>query len=164
MSASWLGGLLGANKDILRYIGGAVVILFGFHLTGVLKISFLNRQAQASSSENPATWAGIFFVGAAFALGWTPCIGPILASILILASTDGSVSNGFLLLVAYSLGLALPFLFTALFINWFLKFFSSIKKYYAIIEKSAGILLIIIGILLITNGFSNLTIFILQRQ
>ncbi len=164
MSVSWLGGLAGAYKNILRYIGGAVVILFGLHLAGVFKIKFLYRQASVSNDKiSAASWGGVFLTGAAFALGWTPCVGPVLASILLVASTQGSVLSGFWLLLFYSLGLGIPFMLTALFINWFLNLFNSIKKYYGIIEKISGILLIFVGILLITDGFSKITVFILQR-
>ena len=158
MSASWLGGLLGSHKDVLGYIGGAVVIIFGLHLLGVFRIGFLERQASANGKVSSAAgWFGIFLVGAAFALGWTPCVGPILSSILLLASTQGSVAAGFWLLVCYSLGLAVPFLLASVFINRFLKAFNSIKKHYGLIEKIAGVLLIAVGILILTGGFGKIT-------
>ncbi|MDR1195845.1 MAG: cytochrome c biogenesis protein CcdA [Endomicrobium sp.] len=163
LSASWLGGLLSEHRDWLRYAGGAVVIVFGLHMSGLFRIRFLYRQASASGKiKSSATWIGTFFVGAAFALGWTPCVGPILSSILILASTQGSAVNGFWLLTVYSLGLGVPFVLTSVFINRFLRFFNFIKNYYKIIEIVSGILLIAVGILIITNGMTKITEFILK--
>ncbi|MCL1972283.1 MAG: cytochrome c biogenesis protein CcdA [Endomicrobia bacterium] len=163
LSASWLGGVLIEFRDWLRYIGGAVIIIFGLHMAGIFRIKFLYRQASASGKiQSPTAWAGAFFVGAAFAIGWTPCVGPILSSILILASTQGSAADGFWLLLVYSLGLGIPFILTSLFINWFLRFFNSIKKYYGIIEIVSGILLILVGALVITDGFSKITEIILK--
>ena len=158
LSASWLGGVFIEFRDWLRYIGGAVIIIFGLHMAGIFRIKFLYRQASASGKiQSGAAWAGAFFVGAAFAVGWTPCVGPILSSILILASTQGSAADGFWLLLVYSLGLGIPFILTSLFINWFLRFFNRIKKYYGVIEIVSGILLILIGALIITDGFSKIT-------
>jgi cytochrome c-type biogenesis protein len=163
LSASWLGNVLIEYRDWLRYIGGAAVIIFGLHLSGLFRIKFLYRQTGVSDKvKSGATGAGAFLVGAAFALGWTPCVGPILSSILILASTRGSAMSGFWLLLAYSLGLGLPFIATSLFINWFLRFFNFIKKYYAVIEIVSGMLLILVGLLVITDGFSKITEFIMK--
>lgn len=163
LSASWLGGVLGEYKSVLRYAGGAVVIIFGLHICGIYKIKFLYRQVSSSGLvSSGAGWAGSFFVGAAFAMGWTPCVGPILASILLVASTQGSVLSGFWLLVFFSLGLGIPFILTSLFISRFLKFSGFLKKYYKLIEIFSGILLILVGILLITDGFSKVTVFLLR--
>lgn len=163
LSAGWIGNFLGGQKDWLRYIGGAAVIIFGLHMMGLFRIKFLYRQASASGKiKSGATWIGTFFVGAAFALGWTPCVGPILSSILILASTQESASSGFWLLAVYSVGLGLPFIITSLFINWFLRFFNFIKKYYGIIEIISGILLTGVGVLIITDGFNKITQFVLR--
>ncbi|MCL2506062.1 MAG: cytochrome c biogenesis protein CcdA [Endomicrobia bacterium] len=163
MSSGWLGGLVGANKSLLRYIGGTLVIIFGFHIAGFIKIGFLYRQFSAFDKMSSAASAtGAFLIGAAFGLGWTPCIGPVLASILIFASTHGNALSGFWLLFFYSLGLAVPFLLTSLFINKFLKLFDVIKKYYRIVEIVSGIILITAGILIIFNGFNAITSFVLQ--
>ncbi len=163
MSASWLGTTLGEYKSVLRYAGGIIVIIFGLHLCGIFKIKFLYRQASATDKvSNSAGWISTFLIGSAFALGWTPCVGPILASILLMASTQGSILSGFWLLVFYSLGLGIPFILTSLFINWFLKFAGFIRKYYKAIEITAGTLLILVGILLITDGFNKITVFLLK--
>ena len=163
MSASWLGGFLGEYKSILRYAGGLAVIILGLHICGVFKIKFLYRQLSAADKISAgAGWAGSFFVGCAFALGWTPCVGPILASVLLVASTQGSVASGFWLLVFYSLGLGVPFMLTALFINRFLKVSGFLKKHYKIIEILSGILLVVTGTLLINDSFTKVTVFLLQ--
>jgi cytochrome c-type biogenesis protein len=164
MSASYFGNLVSKYNTILRYIGGSIIIVLGLHMCAILKIKFLYRHfSYIGRSSSPAlTNISIFFTGMAFALGWTPCIGPVLASILIVASTQKTVLNGFWLLVFYSLGFAIPFMLTALFINKFLGFFEIIKKYYRAIETTAGILLIFTGILLITNRFLKITSFFLS--
>ncbi|MDR1696233.1 MAG: cytochrome c biogenesis protein CcdA [Endomicrobium sp.] len=162
MSSGWLGGLLGANKNVLRYIGGIIVIVFGLHIAGFIKINFLYRQFSAFDKiSSAAGMTGMFLVGAAFSLGWTPCIGPVLAAVLIAASVQGSAASGFWLLSAYSLGLAVPFLLTSLFINKFLKLFAAVKKHYRIIEIISGSILIAAGILIVFNGFSAITSFML---
>jgi Cytochrome c biogenesis protein len=163
LSASWLGNVLLEYRDLLRYAGGTAVIIFGAHMTGIFRIGFLYRQLSANGKiKSGATWFGTFFVGCAFALGWTPCVGPILASILLLASTQDGVINGFFLLLFYSLGLGIPFILTALFINRFFKVFASAKKYYKAIEITAGALLMAIGVLIITNGFTKITEFLMK--
>ncbi|MCA6072079.1 MAG: cytochrome c biogenesis protein CcdA [Endomicrobium sp.] len=163
MSVSQFGSLLGKYNAILRYIGGCIIILFGLHMCAVLKISFLYRHFSYASKSPPSalTNIGIFFTGVTFALGWTPCVGPVLASILIVASTQETILNGFWLLVFYSLGFGIPFMLTALFVNKFLSAFNVIKKHYKTIEIVSGILLIFTGVLLITNGFSKITSFVL---
>jgi cytochrome c-type biogenesis protein len=164
LSASYFGSLISKYNIILRYIGGSIIILLGLHMCAILKIKFLYRHFSyiGRSSSSALTNISIFFTGIAFALGWTPCIGPVLASILIVASTQETVLNGFWLLVFYSLGFAIPFMFTAFFINKFLNLFELIKKYYRVIETTAGILLIFTGILLITNKFLKITSFFLS--
>ncbi|MDR2426408.1 MAG: cytochrome c biogenesis protein CcdA [Endomicrobium sp.] len=163
MSASWLGGLLIEYRDWLRYGGGAVVIILGVHMTSLVRIKFLYRQVSVFGKiKSSVTWIGTFFVGSAFVLGWTPCVGPVLASILILASTQENAKSGFWLLSVYSLGLAVPFMLTSLFINRFLKFFNFIKNYYKIIEIISGILLVAVGILIITDGMMRITEFLLK--
>ncbi|MDR3112663.1 MAG: cytochrome c biogenesis protein CcdA [Elusimicrobiota bacterium] len=152
LASSKIGYLLISHKSLLRYIGGTVIILLGFHTLSVIKFDFLNKQLSYSrKSLSVLTVFGLFITGAAFAAGWTPCIGPILASILILAANQENSSNGLYLLIFYSLGLAIPFILTSLFINKFLAFFSVIKKYFRAIEIITGLFLILIGILIMLN-------------
>jgi cytochrome c-type biogenesis protein len=156
-SASYLGGLFGSHKALIRWIGGGAVIIFGMHLAGVFKIKFLYFEKRMSAQKFSGGYLGSFLVGIAFGAGWTPCIGPILSSILILASTQDTVYKGILLLIAYSAGLGLPLLLTALFINLALGFFSKIKKYYGLIETVSGVILVLMGILIISNNFKWLS-------
>ncbi|MDR3113255.1 MAG: cytochrome c biogenesis protein CcdA [Endomicrobium sp.] len=165
MSAGALGGFFEQNRNALRIAGGIIVIIFGLHIAGVFKIGFLNRQFSLNGTiERFFGKSGFaaFFTGCAFALGWTPCIGPVLASILMLASGEGNVFIGFWLLTFFSLGLTVPFILTAVFIDRFVSFFGIIKKYYRQIEIISGILLICVGILLINDGFFKITTTILQ--
>ena len=158
ISATYIGSFFLNNINILRWIGGIIVIIFGLHLMGIFKISFLYKQMSFFKPiEKSSNYFTIFFIGCAFAIGWTPCVGPILSSILVLASTQETVNKGAVLLISYSLGLGVPFVLTALFINKFLTVFNFIKKHYKIIEIVSGILLVIIGILLITDSFTLIT-------
>ena len=158
ISATFIGSFFLDNINILRWIGGIIVILFGVHLIGIFKISALYKQISfLKPAQKTGNYFTIFFIGCAFALGWTPCVGPILSSILIMASTQETVGKGAVLLVSYSLGLGVPFILTALFINKLLTIFNFIKKHYRIIEIVSGLLLIAIGVLLITNSFNKIT-------
>jgi cytochrome c-type biogenesis protein len=155
-SASSIGALLNEKLWILTKIAGVAVILFGLHTMGLLKINALYRQAQIDVKRKPAGPFGAFVVGLAFAFGWTPCIGPILGSILTLAAREGTVAQGASLLAVYSLGLGVPFLATSLAINQFFSAFKRVRKYYRWIEIVAGLLMIAIGILLVSDRFSVL--------
>ncbi len=165
LTATFIGTLLLKNLNILKYIGGAVIIIFGLHLCGIFKIPFLYRQISALNiAGKKIGYLTSFLIGSAFAFAWTPCVGPILSSILILASTQGRTQDGALLLSFYSLGLAVPFLLTALFINKFLAFFNAVKKYYIYIEIFCGILLILVGIAVMTDSFNRITGLFLAAQ
>jgi cytochrome c-type biogenesis protein len=153
-SASTVGLLLNEYLWILTKIAGVLVILFGLHTMGVLKIGALYRQAQIDVKRKPAGPVGAFVVGLAFAFGWTPCIGPILGSILALAAREESVSQGAILLAVYSLGLGVPFLATSLAVNRFFAAFRRVRKYYRMIEIVAGLLMVVIGVLLVLDRFS----------
>lgn len=157
LSASYLGNILMRHRDLIRQIGGVIVIVFGLHLTGLLKIKMLYMERRIQLQETPAGFAGSFLIGVAFAVGWTPCVGPILSSILILASAQETVMQGTLLLIVYSLGLGVPFLLTSLFINWALRFFVKVKQYYHAIEIVSGVILISIGLLLLTNSLQRVS-------
>ncbi|MBN1621266.1 MAG: cytochrome c biogenesis protein CcdA [Endomicrobiales bacterium] len=159
VSASALGNALSQKKDIIRWAGGIIIIVFGIHITGIIKIKFLYQEKRFQMQKSSLGYLGAFFIGIVFAIGWTPCVGPILSSILILASTQDTVRKGTLLLIIYSTGLAIPFLLTALFINKALQIFTRIKKYFGIIETASGVILVLIGILIITDSFKVITIF-----
>lgn len=152
-SASFIGQLLAVHKDILRIAGGILVIIFGLLISGFFSFAFLQREKRFHLQTKPLGYLGSFLVGVAFAAGWTPCVGPILASILLYASTAEDMRMGILLLLFYSLGLGLPFFACSLALNTFLSTFQKTRSYLGILTKVGGILLIIIGILLLTNSF-----------
>ncbi len=151
-------GLVGSaviSNPWVRIIGGLVIIVFGLHLIGLLKIKYLYRDTRQFSSEKPRGVLGSLTLGIAFAAGWTPCIGPILGGIIGLAATSGGWKGGLILAVFYSAGLAVPFLVTGLGINKFLGFYSKFRQHLHKVEVVSGVILIMIG-LLIASGYSSL--------
>ena len=153
-SASAIGQFLMSKLTILSRIAGAIVIVFGLHTMGVLRIEWLYQEKRVQTDVRPAGFIGATLVGIAFAFGWTPCIGPILAGILAIAATRETISDGVQLLSAYSLGLGVPFLATALAINRFFAAFAKIRRHYHKIELISGALLVVIGVLIFTNRFT----------
>lgn len=139
---------------MLSRVAGAVVILFGLHTMGVLRIGWLYSEKRVQVERKPRGLLGAFVVGLAFAFGWTPCIGPILAGILAIAGSKETVSQGVQLLAVYSLGLGVPFLLTAVAINHFFTAFARIRRHYHKIEVVSGLLLVTIGILIFTDQFT----------
>src|SRR5262245_3420009 len=153
-AASFLGQYLLEHQRLLAKVAAVVVIVFGLHTMGVLRIGWLYSEKRVQVDRKPTSVFGAFFVGLAFAFGWTPCIGPILAGILAIAGTQETIGQGVRLLAVYSAGLGLPFLLTALAINQFFTVFKKIRKHYHLIEIVSGLLLILIGILIFTNRFT----------
>ncbi|MEW6068265.1 MAG: cytochrome c biogenesis protein CcdA [Nitrospirota bacterium] len=151
VSSSVIGRLLLEYLDIIRIIGGVVVVIFGLFISGFLKLDFLMKEKRIHLSGKPAGYIGTFVAGMTFAAGWSPCIGPILGTILLYAGSKGSAIYGFLLLAVYSLGLALPFFLSALAINSFLSYSKKLVKYMQAIKIISGLLLIIFGILLLAD-------------
>lgn len=151
-SATVIGQAFLTYQDILRKIGGALVIVFGLYLIGVLKIPFLMTYRQYQFQNRPAGAFGSVLVGVAFAAGWTPCVGPILGTILLYASTTQSLLSGIQLLSVYSIGLGLPLLITALSVNAFLTSFKKLKNYLWVVSLISGIFLIIVGVMIFTNS------------
>lgn len=153
-------GLVGAtiiNNVWVRVIGGLVIIIFGLHLIGLLKIKYLYRDTRQFSSEKPRGILGSLTLGIAFAAGWTPCIGPILGGIIGLAATSGGWKGGLLLSAFYSAGLSVPFLLTGLGINQFLSFYSRFRQHLHKVEVVSGIILILIGALVMSNRVTMLS-------
>lgn len=158
-SLSLLGQYFSVYIGTLRKIGAVVIILLGLHIIGIMNIGILQREKRLHifSDGKPYGLVGSLFVGVAFGAGWTPCIGPILASILIMAGTSDSLATGVLFLVVYSAGLAIPFLLTSLGISSFLKHFNQVKKYFRVVSVTSGVFLIVIGGLIYSNYFAIFT-------
>jgi cytochrome c-type biogenesis protein len=153
-SATAIGTLLMEHLELLGKIAGVVIILFGLHMMGVLKIGLLYKEKRVQTNKKPAGFFGAILVGMAFAFGWTPCIAPILSAILVVAATQETVSEGVLLLAAYSAGLGVPFIATSFAINQFLAASARIRKHYHTIEVVSGVLMVIVGVLIFTNKFT----------
>lgn len=156
-SSSAVGQFFFNYQDWIRIVGGVLVIFFGLFVSGIIKMDFLTRERKFHVSGKPAGYIGSFLVGMTFAAAWTPCIGPILGTILLYASSHGSASYGFKLLSVYSLGLAVPFFLSSLMFNSFLSYSAKIRKYMRVVMLSSGALLIVFGILLLTNNVRQLT-------
>lgn len=152
-TAFFLGSLINEHQTALRVAGGAVIILLGIHMTGVFTIPWLQGEKRVHLRQRSMSLAGAFLVGALFAAGWTPCIGPILGSILIVAGNQETVGRGMLLLAVYSAGLALPFLVLSFFINALLSFLRRAKRVIKYINAVAGVLLIAVGAILMAGAF-----------
>ena len=153
-SATYLGQFLMERLTIFGKIAGVLLIIFGLHTIGVFKIPFLLNEARVQANTKPASMIGAVIVGISFAFGWTPCIGPILSAILLVAAQQESVNQGIVLLSIYSLGLAIPFLLTAIAINQFFAAFKKIRRHYHTIEIVSGLLMIVIGLLIFFNRFT----------
>ncbi|MEA3489879.1 MAG: cytochrome c biogenesis protein CcdA [Candidatus Omnitrophota bacterium] len=155
-SASFVGKLLADNIRIFTRIAGVVIVLLGLHLAGVLNIKWLNYEKRLKIEKFRPGLFGAFLIGLAFAFGWTPCIGPILAGILALAAAEKTVLKGMLLLAVYSLGLGIPFIVTGFAVGAFMRFFEKYRRFIRWGEIVAGIFLIAIGVLIFTDNLSVL--------
>ncbi len=155
-SASFIGKLLIDHIHIFTKIAGVVIVLLGLHLLGVLRVGWLNYQKQLKVKNFSPGYFGAFIIGLAFAFGWTPCVGPILAGILALAATQETVVKGMLLLLVYSLGLGIPFVVTGFAVGVFMKFFERYRKFIRWGEIIAGLFLIAVGVLIFTDNLGVL--------
>jgi cytochrome c-type biogenesis protein len=168
-SASAINPLILAHKEMLGRIAGVVIIIFGLHYMGLFRIGFLNREARFRPEHigdvTNNLWLQFlspYVLGLAFAFGWTPCIGPILATILAIAASEQSLASGVLLLGTYSLGLGIPFLAAAFAVRWFLRFAARIRRHMGKIEKAAGLLLSLTGLLMALGSFERIAITLLN--
>ena len=157
-----LGGLLLDYRNVIQVLGGLLIIFFGLYITGVLNLTFLGRYIQPQIGRKPAGVLGSALVGAAFAIGWTPCVGPILGSILALAASTAQVKSGILLLSTYSLGLGIPFFLSAIAIDRFFAISQRFRRAIHVVHVSAGLLLIAAGLLLVTGYMTVLNVYALQ--
>jgi cytochrome c-type biogenesis protein len=152
-SFSAAGQVLFHYRDWIRRVGGVLIIIFGLYIAGLLNIGLLGRTQQWQIREKPAGYVGSFLVGVTFAIGWTPCVGPILGAILSLAGTAETVRRGVGLLIAYSAGLGVPFLLSALALGGFLRLFKRYRPFIPVVERGAGVLLVAVGVLVATNYY-----------
>jgi cytochrome c-type biogenesis protein len=153
VSVSAAGQFLLDYRDWIRIAGGILIIVFGLYIAGILRVGLFGRTAQVQIREKRAGLLGSFAVGLTFAIGWTPCVGPILGSILTLASNDKTVAQGTGLLLAYSAGLGIPFLLFSLALGSFLRLFKRYRPFIHVVERVAGVLLIVVGVLVVSNYY-----------
>jgi cytochrome c-type biogenesis protein len=160
-SASLIGQVLYEYQDVIRKIGGILIIIFGLYLLGILKLNiFMTERRLVHFESRPVGYLGSFLIGTAFAAGWTPCVGPVLGTILAYASTTESMSSGVMLLSAYSFGLGLPFFLTAFGMDTFLSYFKSLRTYLGGVSFVSGGLLILVGIMIFTDSVTLFTSFL----
>ncbi|WP_120634673.1 cytochrome c biogenesis CcdA family protein [Ruegeria sp. EL01] len=163
-TATVFGGLLREYFDVLRWFAAAVIIALGLHFLGVIKIGFLYRQFRADAGDTSNVGLiGAYVIGLAFAFGWTPCVGPVLAAILFTAAGQDTADQGALLLLAYGLGMTLPFVIAALFIGPFMSWMARFRKHLGLIEKLMGVFLILFGVLIATNSINYIAQWMLEH-
>ncbi len=155
--ATLVGQVLFQQQRLIQKIGGVFIVLMGLYVAGWLRIPFLMREWRVELKDRPAGYLGALIVGITFAAGWTPCIGPILGSILTLASVSQTAGAGIRMLAAYSLGLAIPFLVSSLAIDRFLVFFDRFKRFMPVVTWASGLILIALGLLLVSDYFTALS-------
>ena len=161
-SATLIGRFFLTYQSTIRQIGGLLIIFFGLYIMGLIRPSLLMRDARFHFQSKPAGYLGSFLVGIAFGAGWTPCVGPILGSILLYASASGSVATGIVLLTAYSLGLGLPLFLSSLGVQSFLVYFKKTARHMRWISATSGVFLVAVGLLIFTNSLTRLTSFFSQ--
>ena len=159
-SASLLGQVLITYQDHSRRFGGVLIVVFGLYLLGILNLSFLKMEHRFQFRSRPAGYLGSFLIGVAFAAGWTPCVGPVLGSILLYASTTDSLVSGVVLLTSYSLGLGLPLFLTALGVDRFLAYFKQARAYLWGVSTVSGVLLVVVGVMIYANSLTVVTSFL----
>ena len=160
-TASYIGKIILKNSETFRILAGSIIIIFSLHILKIFNIQFLNYQKKINSNLSPSILSSLL-IGMAFGFGWTPCIGPILGSILLLASTEESVNRGILLLLFYSLGLAIPFILSGYLFQKFLMISKNLKSNIKLISNLGGVLLLVTGILIITNQLQVIGFYILE--
>lgn len=161
-SASLIGQFVLQHVQTLGYVAGAVIILMGLHFLGVFRIGLLYREARVTVERKPAGLLGAYVIGLAFAFGWTPCVGPILAGILFVAGAEESVTQGAILLAAYALGLGVPFLAASLFAGPFMRFMVRFRRHMGAVEKVMGVFLVATGVAFMTGQMASLSFWLLE--
>lgn len=161
-TASAFGTFVLQNQLLLARLSGIIIIIFGLHFLGVFRIAILDREMRMDAGDRGGSAVGAYVLGLAFAFGWTPCIGPQLGAILSLAAQEGSMERGTLLLGVYALGLGLPFLIAAIFIERSMSFMAKLKKHMKLIERLMGTLLLVVGLALLTGAFTDFSYWMLE--
>ena len=161
-TASLLGQLLTDNMVWIGRVAGVLIIIMGVHFLGIVRIPLLYREARFDGPAKPVGFFGAFLMGLAFAFGWTPCVGPVLAAILMVAGMEDSVTHGAALLTSYALGIGLPFLIVAAAIGPALRVMPGVRKHMGKIEKTIGVLLILTGVLFLTGGIADVAYWLLE--
>jgi cytochrome c-type biogenesis protein len=161
-TASFFGQLFLQNQLLMGRIAGAVIVVFGLHFLGVINLPFLHRDLRMDAGDRGGSAFGAYVLGLAFAFGWTPCIGPILGTILSLAAQESSIARGTTLLGVYAIGLGMPFIISAIFINRAIGVMNRFKRHMGLIEKIMGGLLVLVGVMMITGAFSSFSYWLLE--
>ncbi len=161
-AASAFGRVFLQYQEIMGQIAGGVIVIFGLHFLGVFTIPFLQREARLDAGDRGGSAFGAYILGLAFAFGWTPCIGPILGAILSMAAQEASITRGTLLLATYAIGLGVPFIIAAIFINRAIGVMNRFKRHMGMMEKVMGGLLVLVGLMLITGAFSSFSYWLLE--
>ncbi|WP_459837678.1 cytochrome c biogenesis CcdA family protein [Halanaerobaculum tunisiense] len=156
-SASYIGQLFSQYQLLFTKISGVLIVVFGLHMTGILKLKLLYKEFRLDGPTQATNWFSSILMGMAFAAGWVPCVGTVLGSILLYAGAEATLQTGILLLTAYSLGLGVPFIVTAIFIKQFTKFSDRINQYLPVISKVSGVIMIVFGVLLYLNKIQQLS-------
>lgn len=162
-TASAFGQFFLQNQQLFGQVAGVVIIIFGLHFVGVFRIPLLMREARLDAGDRGGSAFGAYVLGLAFAFGWTPCIGPILGTILSLSAQEDSIGRGTFLMAMYAIGLGLPFILSAIFINRSMSLMNRMKKHMGIIEKAMGGLLVFVGVLMVSGAFSRLSYWLLEN-
>ncbi len=162
-SFSYLGSFITEHFDILGYIAGAVIIVFGLHFLGLFKIGFLYREARFQVASKPLGFLGAYIMGLAFAFGWTPCVGPVLTAILFVAGNEADAMRGASLLLTYSLGIGIPFIIAAMFAGQFMRFMTKFRAHMGTVEKVMGVMLVLTGILFISGEMQTIAFYLLEK-
>jgi cytochrome c-type biogenesis protein len=161
-SAGFLSSLFLGYRNLIRTLGGLLIVLVGLYLMGLFKIAALERYLQFNLKDKPAGYFGSVLVGITFAVAWTPCVGPILGAILALAGSAAEIGRGTVLLATYAAGLALPFFLSALAVNTFFQFSQAFRRYIQAFHVAGGILLVVVGLLLLTDYMTLLNVYVLR--
>jgi cytochrome c-type biogenesis protein len=161
-TASWLGQAVSAHLGILGYVAGILIALMGLHFLHVVRIPLLDRTAKVGVAQKPAGLIGAYVIGLAFGFGWSPCVGPVLTAILLLASAKESVGEGAWLLLVYSLGIGVPFLVAAAFASAFMRWSARFKQRLGLIEKAMGAFLVVTGVLIFTGQMATIAFWLIE--